>query len=136
MRKQWLKKPFNSDGPFVACRYFRFNGIQYSPGRVLDATGVSTRRLRQMYDGRKIDIVEPTQEIEREEVYTPPPPKTHVGPSTPLPEDVQAILNAYAVEPSDDDILKEAFEKTGTRYRSVERAKAALEKLNNGTTHG
>ena len=45
---------FSLDYTYVASRVFTFNGRHYQPGDVIDKTGVSPHRLKQMYELRKV----------------------------------------------------------------------------------
>lgn len=51
-----VRPKFKEGGPFVARRSFVFNGDKYKPGKDFPHKGVIKRRLRQMYDARKIDL--------------------------------------------------------------------------------
>lgn len=51
-----VRPKFKEGGPFVVRRFFVFNGDEYKPGKDFPHKDVKTRRLRQMYDARKIDL--------------------------------------------------------------------------------
>jgi hypothetical protein len=52
---------FDRGRGFVATKPFRFDGRDYVPGDFFDPTGIiTTRRLRQMYDARMIDVAPPS----------------------------------------------------------------------------
>lgn len=54
----WLKA-FDREGTFVAGKPMRVSGQDFLPGDAFDKSLVSTRRLRQLYEMRKVRMVEP-----------------------------------------------------------------------------
>lgn len=108
---------FNPAGPFVARRFFFLGGVTYKAGDPFDGGKTSPRRLRQLYDNRKIDVSEaevkkPAEEQSEEEVQAKK--------ADPIPFESM----------SNNQIKAEAKRLTGVNYRSVKRAKEALCKLN------
>lgn len=90
-----VRPKFREGGPFVVRRLFVFEGEKYKPGDGFDCG--NKRRLRQMYDARKIDLKRASGNVDNS-----------------LPQ------------MTNEQILEAAKAKTGVNYRSVERAKAAL----------
>jgi len=54
-----LRDTFDRDMDFVATKAFKLSGAPFIPGQNFDKTLVTTRRLRQLYDGRYLRMVEP-----------------------------------------------------------------------------
>lgn len=109
------KRPkFDAEGPFTTRSAFVFNGVRTALGKPFPHQNVKVRRLRQLYDSRRIDlapVVEPVEPVEHEDWRQ---------------LDEQGIL-AYA------------FKVTGVRRRSVAKAikeLTDLEQNNGGAARG
>lgn len=97
---------FNSFGPFVARVAFRFNGAIYTAGALLQHEKINPRRLRQLYQSRKIDF-QADSDIKK------------VAPIEPF--DWRKL--------DEKGIMDYAFEQTGKRFRKLERAVKELEDI-------
>lgn len=95
---------FEAAGPFVARVAFPFNGTTYFAGDAFPSHGIGFRKLRQLYDCRRINFADDA---------TTPKAADHY--------DWRTLC--------EEGILAYAFEQTGTRYRKVERAISALDDL-------
>ncbi len=111
MARRIKRLPFSADGPFTARSAFQFNGVRTVPGEPFPHKGVKVRRLRQLYDARRIDLAqgEVAAEAAAPEVITP-----------------EAVDWRTLDEKG---ILNYAFEKTGVRRRNVNIAIDELIKL-------
>ena len=110
---RYRRVPFDVAGPFVVRRTFTFNGETFYQDDNFSVDGVSKRRVRQLYDNRRIDM-------------------------DVMPEVVVSVVNSeFTTEPAtvavcdlpDDELFARAMEATGVRYRVRERAIKALESL-------
>lgn len=99
---RFSREPFRASGPFVVRVAFRFDGVIYKPNAPFDHIDIDPRRIRLLYQARKLNLGEATPDIDLN-----------------TPFDWRSL---DAIE-----LLAYAFEKTGTRYRKVERAIHALE---------
>lgn len=107
MARRIKRLPFNADGPFTARSAFSFNGVRTVPGKPFPHKEAKTRRLRQLYDSRRIGMTP--------EVVTP---KQAAPPET-----------VHWRTLDEKGILDYAFEKTGVRRRNVNIAIDELIKL-------
>lgn len=121
-RSQRLK--FDPNGPFVARRTTTFNGDTFYLGDPFPMDGVPARRLRQLFDDRRIDMdVGRVSEVVKPVVA--PVVEAAVDSIVPSQNDpVQAICDL-----PDDELFARAMLATGVRYRVRERAIKALEGL-------
>ncbi|RWB66569.1 hypothetical protein [Mesorhizobium sp.] len=60
----WLKL-FDRERDFVANKVITIGGVDHVPGDPIDKTLLNTRRLRQMYEARKIRMVEAVEAVEK-----------------------------------------------------------------------
>lgn len=107
-KRKTKRLPFKVAGSFVARRYFVFNGINFEPGQDFHEL-TSDRRLRQLFDMRKIDMKE------AEKVKKPKKEKPTIEPKGKW---------EGLTEP---EILDLAYDRTGIRFRKLERAIKALD---------
>lgn len=98
------KRPlFNPGGPFVARRSFLFNGAMLTPGDAFDHTIAKVRKVRQLYDCRRIAFAEVLK----------------VTPN--LPESINWK------ELPERELIAYAFKETGKRCRKASTAIHAIE---------
>ena len=114
---RYRRVPFDVAGPFVVRRTFTFNGETFYQDDNFSVDGVSKRRVRQLYDNRRIDMdVMP-------EVVVP------VVDSTAKESLVVAPVQVAVCDLPDDELFARAMEATGVRYRVRDRAIKAMESL-------
>ena len=58
MSSRFFREDFDRRRDFIATRSFKYDGVDYTPGRALDKSKFSDRRLRQLYDMRNIGYPE------------------------------------------------------------------------------
>lgn len=100
------RRPYNPTGPFVARRDFFFGGQKFEAGDPFPIDGIHSRRIRNMYDARRIDFA---------------------GDDVPSVEEIKNVFDWRTL--NEEDLLIYAFEQTGTRFRSPARAVKALEDI-------
>ncbi len=97
------RETFKAAGPFVARVAFTFNGTTFFASDVFPVGGIGFRKLRQLYDCRRINFSD-----------DPTTPQTETGLFDWRTLDEKALF-AYA------------FEQTGTHFRKIARAVSALD---------
>ena len=114
------RKPFDQSGPFVVRGRMLMSGVSYPDGATFPMEGVAPRRLRQLWDLRRIEMA-PRSIFEE------------------LMEGVKDMAECRAADPvilsapqpdaafTDEEIFAKAKAKTGVNYRSRARALKALE---------
>ena len=98
------RRTFEVTGPFVARVAFPFDGETYFAGEVFPHGMVPFRKLRQLYDCRRINFSEDAGV---------------------LVETKEVSFDWRTLD--EKGILDYAFEQTGTRFRKIERAIRSLE---------
>lgn len=98
------RRVFEATGPFVARVAFSFNSELYLAGEVFPQCGIEFRKLRQLYDCRRINFSEDAGVLAE---------------AKPVVFDWRTL--------DEQGLLDYAFEQTGTRFRKPERAISALE---------
>lgn len=112
------RKAFDQSGPFVVRGLMRLSGVRYEHGAEFPKDRVTLRRLRQLWDMRRIEMAprsifeEPVEGVQDMAASREP-----VAPSEPQPAE------AF----TDEEIFARAKAKTGVNYRSRLRALKALE---------
>ncbi len=103
---RFKRRAFEATGPFVARVAFPFNGILYTAGDSFPHGFINPRKLRQLYERRRINFAEGE------------------------PDKKSEVVEEFDWRTLDEQgILEYAFEQTGTRFRKAERAVKALEDI-------
>ena len=101
--------PFSPHYAFSATRALRINGVDYAPGDAIDVSAVGERRLRQLYETRKVtphapDFLfnGPAPQRQPEQAPAAPPAAPEQSTSAPVePADGQgAPVEPVAAEPA------------------------------------
>lgn len=106
------REPFNPGGPFVVRRGLTMNGVRLDHGSLFPISGCKPRRVRQLWDMRRIDVspdLVQEAEVETEE------------------QDVKEIDWRTLVN---RDLFKYVFEQAGVKPRNRKEAFEAMELLN------
>jgi hypothetical protein len=126
---RYRREPFDVAGPFVVRRTFTFNGETFYQDDNFPLDGVSNRRVRQLYDNRRIDMdVMPAVVV---------PVVDSTAKESLVVADDPVVSLEFTTEPDpvavcdlpDDELFARAMEATGVRYRVRDRAIKALESL-------
>lgn len=81
------RPPFTHDGEYVYCRPLMVSGDTVSPGDRVDNSQFNTRRLRQLYDQRKIQYADADGPKERSYPPQVGENKPNLGPRVDVPSD-------------------------------------------------
>lgn len=119
------RQAFNQSGPFVVRGGMLMSGVRYPNGAAFPMDGVSPRRLRQLWDLRRIDmaarsifqeLMEGVKDMEKFRMEQS------------APESVPFVVPAVSLaDLSDDELFARAKAKTGVSYRVRARALKVLE---------
>lgn len=139
---RFQRTQFKPSGPFVVRKRTVFNGEWLVPGEPLPTEGVSVRRLRQLYDDRRIDMSKDSCEhfgdVLIDSVFQMNAILDSLESSE---EDLEVVEIFEGLEPKeepkeiplselpDDELFARAQLATGVRYRVRARAIKALESL-------
>lgn len=134
------RKQFNSSGPFVVRGKMLMSGVNYPHGAEFPMDGITPRRLRQLWDLRRIEmaprsifeeLMEGVKEMAdaREQAAPELDPQTIFTQTDIVIVDSKNPVTISLADLSDDDLFARAKTLTGISYRVRARAIKALESL-------